>query len=162
MLTGPLICKKRLSKRPSMKVSHAAHMILSIFTSVYLRGAGGGAPMNTLQLVAFATSGFLVNKKACVMQQCPLSSSSSRMTPVRRLADMTCGRLLGPVSRCWSPDLPTLCTVFILMCVYLCCHDNLVSRYEFLHLDNEEIGVECNWNVRSIYSFLSTYGATTP
>ena len=75
--------------------------------------------MNTLQLVAFATSGFLVTKKACVMQQCPLSSSSSRMTPVGRLAGMTCGRLLGPASRCWSPDLPTLCTVFILMCVYL-------------------------------------------
>ena len=95
--------------------------------------------------------------------QCPLSSSPSRVTSppsVGCLAGTTFRSLLGPDS-CWSPDLPASCrrrplSFYLCLCVcvcyvcaglivcsyvYICCHDNLLSRYEFLHYENsEEVG----------------------
>ena len=92
--------------------------------------------------------------------QCPLSSSPSRLTSppsVGCLAGTTFRSLLGPDS-CWSPDLPASCRrrplfIYLFMfvcvcvlcvsdrvflCVYICCHDNLLSRYD---LENsEEVG----------------------
>ena len=95
--------------------------------------------------------------------QCPSSSSPSSVTSppsVGCLAGTTFRSLLGPDS-CWSPDLPASCrrqplsfylfmfvcvcvlcvcrSDSVFLCVYICCHDNLLSRYEFLHLENREV-----------------------